>query len=121
MLTENIPVIYGDMGDPEILDVLSLDKARMVISTSADNHDNKLLLENLRVRRINVPAIIRAETTKEAVSLYKSGADFVIIPEVLAGDELTDILRDHLGDHSYFKDRARIELDKLMRKTLAWA
>ncbi len=121
MLTENIPVIYGDMGDPEILDILRLDKARMVISTSADNHDNKLLLENLRVKHISVPAIIRAETTKEAVELYKSGADFVIIPEVLAGDELTDILRDHLGDRSYFKDRARIELEKLSRKTLAWA
>ncbi len=120
MLLENIPVIYGDMGDPEVLDILKLDKARMIVSTSADNHDNKLLLSNIKLRHINVPAIVRAETLKEAVALYKAGADFVIIPEILAGDELTDIIRDHLGDKGYFKDRARIELEKLSRKTLAW-
>lgn len=120
MLVENIPVIYGDMGDPEVLDILKLEKARMIISTSADHHDNKLLLANLKLRHINVPIIVRAETALEAVELYKKGADFVIIPEVLAGDILTDILKNHLGDRDYFKDRARIELDKLSRKTLAW-
>ncbi len=120
MLIESIPVIYGDMGDPEVLDILKLEKARMIISTSPDNHDNKLLLANLKLRHINVPIIVRAETALEAVELYKKGADFVIIPEVLAGDILTDILKNHLGDNDYFKDRARIELEKLSRKTLAW-
>lgn len=120
MLLENIPVIYGDMGDPEVLDILRLDRARMIISTSADNHDNKLLLANLKLRHIEVPAVVRAETVLEAVELYKEGADFVIIPEVFAGDVLTDMIRDHLGDKGYFKDRARIELEKLSRKTLAW-
>lgn len=120
MLLENIPVIYGDVGDPEVLDILNLDKARIIVSTSADNHDNRLLLSNIKLRHINVPAIVRAETLKEAAALYKAGADFVIIPEILAGDELTDIIRDHLGDKGYFNDRARIELEKLSRKTLAW-
>lgn len=120
LLAEGIPVIYGDMGDPEVLDILKLNKARMIICTSPGSNDNKLLLENLKLRHVDSPVIVRAETLKEAVILYKKGADFVIIPEVLAGDELTDIIRDHLGDHNYFKNRARIELEKLSRKTLAW-
>lgn len=120
LLKEKIPVIYGDMGDPEVLDGLNLQCARMVISTSASEEDNKLLLEELKTRRINIPVIMRAEATDEAQRLYKAGADFVIIPEILAGDFLVEKLRNHLPDGSFFKNRAAIEMEKLSRKTLAW-
>ncbi|MDO8619432.1 MAG: cation:proton antiporter [Candidatus Daviesbacteria bacterium] len=120
LLKEKIPVLYGDMGDPEVLDGLNLQSARMVISTSASEEDNKLLLEELKTRHINIPVIVRAETTDEAQALYKAGADFVIIPEILAGDYLVEKLRNHLPDGNFFKDRAEIELEKLSRKTLSW-
>ncbi len=120
LLAEGVQVIYGDMGDPDILGILSLEKAKIIISTSPDILDNKALLEELRYRKINIPVIVRAETVFDAQSLYKKGADYVIIPDVLAGDALLDLLRDHLNDKSYFKDRSRIELEKLYRKILAW-
>lgn len=120
LLGEKIPVIYGDMGDPEVLDSLNLPNARLVISTSASLEDNKLLLEELKVRHINIPVIVRAETADDAEELYLSGADFVIIPEILAGDFLVEKLKEHLGDGDFFKDRSRIELERLSRKTLAW-
>ena len=120
LLKEDISVIYGDMGDPEILDSLNLGNAKMVISTSPDIADNKLLLEDLKLRGVNIPVIARAESVKQARSLYKLGADYVIIPEVLAGDVLLNLLRDHLNSKAFFKDRPRIELEKLSRKTLAW-
>lgn len=120
LLGEGIQVIYGDMEDPEVLDVLNLSKAKMVISTASDVNDNKALLEALRLRHINIPVVVRAETIKEAQVLYQKGADLVVIPEVMAGDLLLDTIRDHLNNKSYFKDRARIELEKLSRKTLAW-
>lgn len=120
LLAEGIPVIFGDMGDPEIIDILKLEDARMVISTSADITDNKFLLEDLKIRHINIPVIVRAETTKEAQELYKAGADFVIIPDILAGDVLLELLRSHLNDKNFFKDRPRVELEKLSRKILAW-
>lgn len=120
LLLEKIPVIYGDMGDPEVLDGLNLKNARMVISTSASLEDNNLLLEELKSRGISIPAVVRAETADDAEELYKAGADFVIIPEILAGDFLVEKLKEHLGDGDFFKDRARIELKRLSRKTLAW-
>lgn len=120
LLAEEIPVIYGDMSDPEVLDILHLEKAKMIISTTPDVEANKTLLEDLKLRRINVPVIVRAETIKEAQSLYKLGADLVVLPEVMTGDLLLGILRDHLNEKSYFKDRPRIELEKLSRKTLSW-
>lgn len=120
LLGAGVQVIYGDMSDPEILDILRLNKAKMVISTASDIHDNKVLLEDLKLRHINIPVVVRADTVRDAQSLYQAGADFVIIPEVMAGDLLLDIIKAHLDDNSYFKDRAKIELEKLFRKTFAW-
>lgn len=116
---EGIRAFYGDMGDPEVLDVLHLEGARLIISTSNYLDDNLLLLEELKTRKINVSVIVRAESADDAKVLYKKGADYVIIPEVLAGDLLTEKLKDHLND-DYFKDRGRLEMEKLERKTLAW-
>ncbi|MDO8639409.1 MAG: cation:proton antiporter, partial [bacterium] len=115
---QKIPVIFGDMGDPEILEIMDFKKAKMIISTSPDLHDNKLLLEDLKNKRIFVPVIVRAETIKEATILYAVGADFVIIPEILAGEALLDIIKDHFGDSVFFKERARIETEKLNKKIL---
>jgi len=120
LLSKKIPVIYGDIADPDILEILNLNKARMIISTSPDAADNKALLEDLKYRKIAVTTIVRAETIKDAQSLYKLGADYVIIPDILAGEALLDILKEHLGEKSYFKDRPRIEQEKLSHKILAW-
>ncbi len=119
LINEKIPVVYGDMGDPEVLDGLNLPNARMIISTAANPDDNKLLLEELKSRRVNIPVIIRATSIDDAEDLYKAGADFVIIPEILAGDYLVDKLKDHLLNGEFFKGRSKIELERLSKKTLA--
>lgn len=120
LLKQKFSVLYGDIGDPEVFDSLNLRRAKMVVSTSPSLADNKLLLEELHYRGIDISVIVRAETAREAKVLYKAGADYVIIPDILAGDALLQIIKEHLGDAGYFKDRGRIELDKLERKTLAW-
>lgn len=115
-----VNAIYGDLGDPDVLDDLKLPSAKMVISTAQDLDDNLLLLEELKLKKINPPVVARAESVQEAQVLYASGADYVIIPEVIAGDLLAEKLKDNLGRDEFFKDRARIEMEKLQRKTLAW-
>lgn len=117
---EGINAMYGDMGDPDVLEDLNLADAKLVISTAQDIDDNLLLLEELKLRKINIPVIVRASTVPDAEILYSAGADFVIIPEIVAGDLLTEKIKDHLGDKDFFKDRARIEMEKLQKKTLAW-
>lgn len=114
-----IPAVYGDMSDPEILDSVNLSSAKLLISTSPNVSDNLFLLAQINERGLNLPVIMRAETTIEAKKLYKKGADFVILPEILAGDFLVEKLNTHFYDKGFFKDRAKIELEKLSRKTLA--
>lgn len=114
-----VPVIFGDMGDPEVLDLLNLSSAKIVISTVPDAHSNKLLIEDVKERG-NIPIIVRSDLVKEAKQLYRAGADFVYIPDLVSGHYLVDILTDHINDKDYFKKRPEIELEKLTKKTLAW-
>lgn len=109
------PVIYGDMADPEVLEALNLSQARMVISSAPSLDDNKLLLEQLKMKHKDIPVVVRAESIEEAEELYESGADLVILPEILAGDFLLEKLKDHLSG-KYFQARRSAERDKLQKK-----
>lgn len=120
LLKAKVPVVFGDMGDPEVLEVLNLNEAKMIISTVPDLINNKLLIEEVKDRNLHIPIIVRADNMKEAKSLYKFGASFVFVPDVVSGEYLVEKLQNHLNDKEYFKDRPKIELEKLSQKTLAW-
>lgn len=117
---KNIPVIFGDMGDVEVLEALGLENCRLVISTVPDVDDNKLLIEDLRSRSAHIPIIVRSDSIKDAKSLYKFGASFVYVPDIVSGEFLVEMLKNHLGNSEYFKERPKIEQDKLASKKLAW-
>ena len=120
LIDAKIPVVFGDMGDPEVLEVLNLNDAKMLISTVPNLIDNKLLIEEAKDRKLNIPVIVRSDFIKEAENLYKFGASFVFLPDIVSGEFLVDMLKNHLDDKEFFKDRPRIELDRLSNKTLAW-
>ncbi len=119
LIDRGITAIYGDIGDPEIIDILKLEDARVVISTSQNKEDNLHLLSETKRRRIHCPVIVRATSAEEAKVLYKAGADFVILPEILSGDFLAELLKTHWSNVDYFKQRSDIELRKLSAKHLA--
>lgn len=119
LVEENIHALYGDMGDPEILEFLNLEKSKLVISTAQNIEDNLILLSEIKRRRVGAVVIVRATTVQEARKLYKAGADYVILPEVVSGDFITGTLKSHWPTLGYFKDRSEIELRKLSQNHLA--
>lgn len=120
LIEAKIPVVFGDMGDPEVLESLNLNESKMLISTVPNLTDNKLLIEEVKDRKLNIPVIVRSDSYHEAKALYKFGASFVFVPDVVSGEFLVEMLKNHLNDKDYFKDRPKIEMEKLERKTLAW-
>ena len=120
LISAKIPVVFGDMGDPEVLEALNLSSAKMLISTVPDSTDNRLLIEEVKNSNLNIPVIVRSDSIKEARSLYKFGASYVYLPDIVSGEFLVEILKNHLNDKDYFKEREKIELEKLSRKTLSW-
>lgn len=92
---KEVKVIYGDLGDPEILDSLQLERAKLIISTARDMSDNEILLEECKRRKIRAKVVARAMDKDHAEALKKLGADFVILPEQVSGDFLANQLKHH--------------------------
>ncbi|MCL4405481.1 MAG: cation:proton antiporter [Patescibacteria group bacterium] len=92
---EGKTVIYGDITDPEIQEVAELKKARVVISTAPDLRDNEAILNAVRRENSSARVILTADDENSGRKLYSMGADYVIMPHLIGGEELARfILRD---------------------------
>ncbi|MDO8570114.1 MAG: cation:proton antiporter [Candidatus Daviesbacteria bacterium] len=116
---EKVHVLFGDISDPEVLEFLDLHKAKLVISTTDSPEDNLVLVTELRRKNARAAIVIRANDVMEAEELYKAGAGYVILPDVVSGDFIATILRNHWPNMNFFKQRPEIELAKLAKNHLA--
>mgnify|MGYP001571998723 CR=1 FL=1 len=107
---ENVDCLYGDASDEEIIKRINKIKPSMLISTIPSIDNNLILLEKIKRRNKNMTIFLTAKTVPDVVELYKKGADFVILPEILTGQKIADYLM-HLkksqikkwGNHYYKK------------------
>ncbi len=90
--SKDINAMYGDMGDPELLDHLSLDTAKMIISTAHNFLDNLAILKKACKVNKNAITMITADSASDALLLYDEGADYVILPHHLSGVYLADLI-----------------------------
>ena len=79
-----VPVIYGDMSDPDIFEKALGKNTQMLISTVFDAEDTKFILSELKNTHKSIPAIVTSPTVSLAMDYYKEGASYVIIPRVLS-------------------------------------
>lgn len=91
---KNIPVIFGDITDPEIQQRANIDKAKLIISTVQDVKDNLVLIQAFRKKQKRGKIIILAQDKNDSDLLYKNGADFVVIPHLSGGIHIASILRE---------------------------
>lgn len=121
LVNEKIHALYGDVGDPEVLEFLNLEKASLVVSTAPDFDDNSILLTEKRKRKLGAFVVTRAATIADAKRLYDEGADYVVLPELVSGEKITTILKEHWPNLSFFDGRPEKELNKLFRNRFALA
>jgi len=76
------PVYYGDATDPSILDLLGLDRARLVIISHNDVAASLKVLEYLRMARPRLPVMVRTRDESRVDELQRAGATEVV-PETL--------------------------------------
>lgn len=102
---KNITTFYGDISDPEIQEVVQLEKAKLVVSTVPDIDDNTRLLESLNRFNKKAKSIVFAIEAEDARELYKLGADYVVLPHLAGGRHLAKILveKNHLELIERFK------------------
>ncbi|NNC73514.1 MAG: sodium:proton exchanger [Sphingomonadaceae bacterium] len=79
---DNLPIIFGDVSRPEILDQVDLDHASAVILTMDDPVGMVGLTTRLRNARPDLKIVARARDADHAAALYKAGATDAV-PETL--------------------------------------
>ena len=116
LTAENIPVIFGDIADEEIIEASNLAKSRMVISTISNLEDNLTLIAYLKSIRNAPVSIFTASMRNEAVKLYEAGANYVIVPDVVAGDHIKHILRAYGLKGERLSNAGKLHFNRLIFK-----
>ena len=90
----NIPCIFGDISDLEFLESIKIRKAKMIVSTIASFGSNILLLHFMREKNKHAIVIVTGTYVSEASKLYEHGADYVILPHLLGGQYVADVIEN---------------------------
>ncbi|MBR9702476.1 hypothetical protein GOV10_00430, partial [Candidatus Woesearchaeota archaeon] len=98
LIDENIPCVYGDIGDVEILEKLRLKNVKLVISTIPHQSDTILLIKKVKEKNPHAHLIVTSDSASSALELYDLGADYVIVPHYLGGDHVALILEEVTDD-----------------------
>ncbi|MFA5060969.1 MAG: cation:proton antiporter [Candidatus Pacearchaeota archaeon] len=100
--------IYGDIEDIEFLQDLRIEKAKLIVSTVPEMEANLLLLDKIKHKNNKSVIIVTARQINEAFELYRSGADYVILPHFLGGEYTARLIEEVKADkRSYAKIRTK--------------
>jgi Kef-type K+ transport system membrane component KefB len=89
------PTIFGDATDESVLDEAGIGRARLIVS-SIDQHTANLHLLHLhQILAPSVPLVLTAANVDEALTYYRLGAAYVILPFLLGNTAIAQMVKDH--------------------------
>ncbi len=88
-----VSCMYGDIANSEILERTKLKKVRIIISTVPNMEDNEFLIDYAKTKNPKLIVLVTANHLHEARELYDMGADYVILPHILSGERLSNMLK----------------------------
>lgn len=100
---QQVPYLYGDATDPELLDELNLAKARLVISTIGDRETNHFLAHWLATHNPRAVFVCSADRAEHASDLYSEGASYVMMPHYIGSEKISTFIRRNGFNKSEFK------------------
>ncbi len=110
--------MFGDLGEPEILNKISLHAAEIVISTKSDINTNHFLVQKIRDVNKKAVIIVTANSVKDSVSLYKVGADYVILPSLITEKYVAVLFEDFSKDLNSIITKKLNHLEDLKKKQM---
>ncbi len=113
---EGVQCRYGDANDLELLNDLNFRKAKMVISTVPDFETNTLLIKHIRETSKKAIIIVVSLQIDEALQLYGTGADYVLMPHFLGGHHASTIIGKYRFSHAKFQQEKQKQLQYLKKR-----
>ncbi|MEK7581260.1 MAG: cation:proton antiporter [Patescibacteria group bacterium] len=106
--------VFGDISDPEVIEELELGRASLIVITDPDIADSLGLIEAAREKNYKGPIIGAAYWIHDAIKLYESGADYVIVPETVGGKHIARILAENWDDLDKIKKEKSRHFEELV-------
>jgi len=119
LIRKGVPSLYGDITNSEIIEAIRAFDPKLIISTVPGFDDNMTIINAFKNSGDDKVVFVTANHVKDALDLYKTGADYVIFPQILGGEkaavliyefnkkDLKDIEKDrdyHIKELKTFKD-----------------
>lgn len=93
--SENTNVLLGDITDTEIIDLARLSTAKAVICTIPNLEENLFLIEAIKSLHSKPLFIGSTNSRADTLKLYEEGADYVLNPDIIAGEFLRNMFTNH--------------------------
>ncbi|MFH0814834.1 MAG: cation:proton antiporter [Candidatus Falkowbacteria bacterium] len=110
---KNAAAFFGDAADVEFLDELPLKTAKMIVSTIPQIDDTLTLIKTIRRHNKKATVIVCSYNSQDAKLLYKHGADFVVLPSLLGGQYLGELLKKKNWGRKTFEALHKQQLKEL--------
>lgn len=114
-----IPHFFGDATEVEFLDELPFRQAKIVISTIPDADGQLTLIKH--VRKVNRKALIIGNLAHVRFinTLYEAGADYVMMPHLVSGQWISEVLKKQAWNRRTFKKLYNMQKEEMnLRITL---
>lgn len=89
----NIPYIYGDATDLELLEEIDLSRVKFVVSVITDHETNLFVLHHLSQHNPDCVVIVHADNVQQAIELYGLGASFVVLPHYIGNEKVSGFIK----------------------------
>jgi Kef-type K+ transport system membrane component KefB len=91
--SRGIPAYFGDAADVEFLSTLNIDKAKLIISTLPEVDDQITMIKYVKSKTKKAKIIANLYHNRFLDDLYKAGADYVMMPHLLGGHWISDVVK----------------------------
>ncbi len=90
---KDVPYIYGDATDINMLDEINFEHTRLVVSVITDHATNLFLLKHLEDANPHATVICHADTIEQAIELYGLGASLVVLPHYVGNEKVSSFIK----------------------------
>ncbi len=105
--------IFGDISDEEVLEASGMKSAKAIISTTPTLFENKAILTFMKSNKNKTPIVMVAHDALSAKELYRLGASYVIVPNMVSSQHVIHLLETHGLSFTSFKAHGNVHLEAL--------
>src|SRR3989338_299206 len=114
--SRNIPAYFGDAADVEFLHILPLEKAKLIVSTIPEFDSQNTLIRTVRQNGGKAVIIGNLYHPVHIDDVYKAGANYVMMPHLLGGSWMSNILKNKPWTKHTFNELKKDQINEMRQR-----